>query len=329
VVELQQIPSLRQHFNAKGVTRHYGWPGALAFQMRSDNMECGNGPQSQQQGASRMIIASSHVSMLAMCCMLSVSVAATPPSANESLDKPEAKADKATSSAKPEVDPRKLEIFAKLYVLREYRLKKLQYEIVRLKRRRQGQQVKRLQEEIDQIKQGKLVLWPTLPLPVPSTPGEFGKLSRSVKVMNVIDSNEAIVRILTVNHKLQVLWMKGWNTATWVSDEGISIPQVVEVTGVRDYKTVVGGSNRVVVLEPLDESEFRFKPMEDGKPSPTKKTTSSSSSIDPEKAAAKKLELAKKLAKQGKNSTAQRWFKEIVEKYPKTSAATEAKKLIE
>lgn len=115
--------------------------------------------------------------------------------------------------------------------------------------------------------------------------GDFGKLysgDRRVNVKQVIDDKTMLVNVYYVVEGVKVLGRPGKETVVKdfqtkqivlmvknlpnkgaTDGAGFDLPQVFEVTDTQTYKTVVGGSNTVFVIEPLDTKtieEYLKKP---------------------------------------------------------------------
>jgi hypothetical protein len=117
-------------------------------------------------------------------------------------------------------------------------------------------------------------------LDYPPKIGDFGKLypgDTIVNVRQVIDKNTMLVRVYysvpgfkvlgggppvkkrvvnTLETKEIMLMVKGVSTKGATDGAGFDLPQVFEVTDTETYKTAVGGSNTVFVIEPMDTKKI-------------------------------------------------------------------------
>jgi hypothetical protein len=117
---------------------------------------------------------------------------------------------------------------------------------------------------------------PNLPLPQHEDSLDLGTLTRgqvgrlaywNFKVADVVDSQNVI---LSVGSNKRV-WLEGYPTDGFVSDQAVRIIDFVEVTGTKSYETVAGSSLTVWVVKllPKEETEKRLaadiaKGIEDG-----------------------------------------------------------------
>jgi hypothetical protein len=115
-------------------------------------------------------------------------------------------------------------------------------------------------------------------LDYPPKIGDFGKVYHGdtiVNVRQVIDKNTMLIRVYYTVKGVKILgkpgnqvvvddfqtkevmlMVKGFPTKGATDGAGFDLPQVFEVTDTETYKTALGGSNTVFVIEPMDTKKI-------------------------------------------------------------------------
>lgn len=98
-------------------------------------------------------------------------------------------------------------------------------------------------------------------LSYPAKIGDIGKVypgkEQRVNVFQVIDKDTMLVKVFPVNIKGGVIFMvKNYPNKGATDGAGFDLDHPFEVTDTTTYKTALGGSNTVFVLEPLDTKKI-------------------------------------------------------------------------
>jgi len=142
-----------------------------------------------------------------------------------------------------------------------------------------GSQPQLLKEATQKLKQLQESPAALLPLPVPpakgaigvfapATPGD-GRGGRSVDVLEVVDEDDAILRVWYAPPPSSAdkdapledptfvdLWVHGVNTAGLKANQPARLSQVFQVTGTKTFDTTCGGRS-MILLEPVDIESYR------------------------------------------------------------------------
>ena len=180
--------------------------------------------------------------------------------------------------------------------------------------------------------------------------GQLGRISEQLRVAQVVSDSEMFVvpvemvagtgrtpdeaRRRSYTREGERFLIKGMQTEGFTDGVDINwkiLPSVFAVVGTKTYRTAIGGTNTVFVLEPFDMAKIKpqlEKRAAKHKAKRKKPPTAGRRSTDPETLAAGKLRLARPLIERNRIAAQER-LHEIVEKYPGTEAAKEARKLLE
>jgi hypothetical protein len=179
--------------------------------------------------------------------------------------------------------------------------------------------------------------------------GQKGKLLTNFNwtVMQVIDEDNMLVGLPAG----QRLWVKGFKTEGLTDGKPFRISNIVKVTGTTTYKTAIGGTKTVFVIEPETTKERQEREAKEQAVKRDRQRQQAEAEADEaewanaakakrdaekkeqdkinrEKQAYSKLEMAKTLIKEGK-PTGKTWLKQVIDRYPETEAAKKAKKLLD
>lgn len=183
--------------------------------------------------------------------------------------------------------------------------------------------------------------------------GLAGKLPFYVKIVQIVDESNA-----RISYGPEQAWLKGFSTKNMVDDKFIKIDDWVEIRETKQYKTILGGSKTVFVIEPeteahkekrvkqerAKEEERKQREAEDLERSrkQTEKADSDKAAAKTqrekealakaratrEKAAASKVSAARLYLTDGNKAKARERLQQVIDEYPDTQAAAEAKKLL-
>jgi hypothetical protein len=136
----------------------------------------------------------------------------------------------------------------------------------------------------------------------------------------------------------QIVWIRGVNTRKMRDESPFEFGGALLATETTRYETALGGSRQVVVLESIDLGPYYAKLKELGelaqdvkpdkgeKPSATDAKPAAKPKSDDD-AATLKLAVAKQLLKDDREKGRAK-LQDIIDRFPKTKAAAEAKKLL-
>ncbi len=125
------------------------------------------------------------------------------------------------------------------------------------------------------------------------------------------------------------LWLKGFSTTTLTDKSFFHPEQIYQVTGTKRYTTVIGGSNTILLIEPFRFTREDLKAVQKAlAPQPKPAGRTYHVPVDKAKLAANMLSLGKGFHAQGNEEAAKKWFHKVIDRYPDTEAAKEARVLL-
>ncbi|KKL54196.1 hypothetical protein LCGC14_2267800 [marine sediment metagenome] len=142
-------------------------------------------------------------------------------------------------------------------------------------KRTRGDQAKNTQRQLDALQSGDTPFLADLPGRKPAV-GDVGRLpsvsDRQFRVIQVIDGLNAIISLRWHNKQVRIIngspvveygrsqkvtaWIRGISTENFSDDTVYTDGRVFHVSGTRTYASTDGGTNTVLVLQPLDVTPF-------------------------------------------------------------------------
>ncbi len=184
--------------------------------------------------------------------------------------------------------------------------------------------------------------------------GSVGIVTKDALIIQRIDNNTALIQLpfpvgyemlalrYLVRSKEFTLLLKGVDLSDFVDKDSISLKRIMKVTGTETYTAVSGASRTVRTLEPVspEDQDKILKRIDEIKNEPDTQRRAEAAEkakaaavakearlADKEGTAASKLKPAKALMTTNPEKAKQR-LAEIIEQYPQTKAAKEAKELM-
>ena len=189
--------------------------------------------------------------------------------------------------------------------------------------------------------------WRGEPAAIPLKTGMVGEFAPGVVVRcdQVVDDENfrGTLRAFTPAGKFagppssseQSVWFKGYDTSEMQDGQAAALEGLFIVGGTKRYDTAAGGTRQVMILEPLNLEPYYAQLKKQGAIAEVPDLKKKASPETPEqkvereeKAAAGKLKSAEALRKAGKVEAYRKSLRELVEKYPTTKAADEARALL-
>lgn len=157
--------------------------------------------------------------------------------------------------------------------------------------------------------------------------GAWGKIPKSTaKVVQVINQSE--MRVDFRSSKGPV-FLRGVPTKGLVDGGIVRINGYVEVIGTETYRTAIGGSNTVFVVEPLLFTDMLLSPEELKKLPPPPKSENDEPKEDREKLAMGKYRAVKLFHEGGSERLRDQYLEELLKEYPNTKGGRLAEEFME
>jgi hypothetical protein len=172
-----------------------------------------------------------------------------------------------------------------------------------------------------------------------------------IEVTQVIDGSQFIGDIrynstaAGADRTSQIAWFRGFNTTNLVNGSRIKFSSTLWARGTQEYVTALGTTNKIILVEAIDLRPYLAKAAEQTKRVADKEKEIADAKEAADKAAkqarikppkpvtadqeaASLLRQAKQLRELDKTDGAKGFLKKIIEKYPATASAREAKRLL-